>query len=161
MPEWLTHVLFAYILCSILGMGLKIKLFSIENTAIVLIGALLPDLVKVGLGFELMGVEVWDFIAPLHTPVGSLLVAALISLLFYETVMVFSLLIVGFVTHYLLDLLLGTVSGGGMHLLFPFSWHEYQLGLIQCDDYRILLIMVSVALIISLLRYRTKERQVD
>ena len=31
--------------------------------------------------------------------------------------------------------------GGGMLLVFPFSWHGWQLGLIQCDDYRIALIM--------------------
>jgi hypothetical protein len=83
MPDWLAHVLFAYILCSILGR--KFRVFNRENTAVVMIGALLPDIVKVRLGFDLISVEVWDFIAPLHTPIGSLLVAALISLFFYET----------------------------------------------------------------------------
>ena len=40
----------------------------------------------------------------------------------------------------MLDLLVGHVSGG-MLLLFPFSWHGWPLGLIQCDEYRIALIM--------------------
>jgi hypothetical protein len=30
MPDWLAHALFAYILCSVLG--LKFKLFTKENT---------------------------------------------------------------------------------------------------------------------------------
>lgn len=153
MPDWLAHVLFAYILRSILG--LKFRVFNRENTAVVMIGALLPDIVKVGLGFDLIGVEVWDFIVPLHTPIGSLLVAALISVFFYETGIVLFLLISGFATHYLLDLLLGHVSGG-MRLFFPFSWQEYQWGLIHCDDYRITVILVVLALIIFTIQNRKR-----
>jgi hypothetical protein len=41
--------------------------------ALVMVGALIPDLVKIGLGFELLGMDVWDFVAPFHTPVGSFL----------------------------------------------------------------------------------------
>lgn len=149
MPDWLAHVLFAYISYRVLGM--KFRVFNKENTAIVMVGALIPDIVKVGLGFDLIGVDVWNFIAPFHTPVGSLFSAALISLLYSELFMVFSLLILGFTTHYMLDLLMGHVSGG-MRLLFPFIWHEYQLGLIQCDEYRIALIMVFLALLISIIQ---------
>ena len=149
MPDWLAHVLFAYIVCNVLG--IRFKIFNKENTAIVMIGALIPDIVKVGLGFDFFGLDVWNFIAPLHTPVGSLFSAALISLLFYESVLVFSLLIVGFTTHFILDLLMGHVSGG-MLLLFPFSWDEYQLGSMQCDEYRIALIMVFLALLISIIQ---------
>jgi hypothetical protein len=151
MPDWLAHVLFAYILCSILG--LKFRVFNRENTAVVMIGALLPDIVKVGLGFDLIGVEVWDFIAPLHTPVGSLFVAALISVFFYETGIVLLLLISGFTTHYLLDLLLGHVSGG-MCLFFPFSWHEYQLGVIHSDNYGVALILTCVAAFVFVVQNR-------
>ncbi|AGK60092.1 hypothetical protein Asulf_00056 [Archaeoglobus sulfaticallidus PM70-1] len=145
MPDWLAHVLFAYILCKVLG--IRFKVFSNENTAIVIVGSLVPDTVKVGLIFDLIDVHAWDFIAPLHTPAGSLLVAGLISLLFYEVYTVFLLLILGFTTHYMLDLLLKHVSGG-MLLLFPFSWGGYQLGLIQVDDYRITLVFVVLAVIV-------------
>ena len=47
----------------------------------------------------------------------------------------------------MLDLLLKHVSCG-MLLLFPFSWEEYQLGLIQCDDYMITLVLVVLAVIV-------------
>ena len=143
MPDWLAHVLFAWILCRILG--IKFKIFSRESTAIVIIGALIPDVVKIGLIFDLFGIEIWDYVDPLHTPAGSLLVAALISLLFYD-LMVFLLLTLGFVTHYMLDFLMGHVSGG-MLLFFPFSWEEYQLGLIQSDNYWITLTLVMAIIV--------------
>ena len=50
MPDWLAHILVAYILCCILG--IKFKVFNKENTAIVMVGALIPDIVKVGLLFD-------------------------------------------------------------------------------------------------------------
>jgi hypothetical protein len=33
---------------------------------VVLVGGLIPDLVKIELGFDLLGIAVEDFIAPLH-----------------------------------------------------------------------------------------------
>jgi len=39
MPDWLAHVLFAYVLCSVLGT--KFKLFTKPNTALVMVGALI------------------------------------------------------------------------------------------------------------------------
>jgi hypothetical protein len=144
MPDWLAHILFAWILCRV--SGIKFRIFNRENTAIVMVGALIPDIVKVGLIFDLMNIEIWDFIAPLHTPVGSLLSAALISLLFYDLT-VFLLLTSGFTTHYMLDMLLGHVSGG-MLMLFPFSWEEYQLGLIQSDNYWITLVVLVLAAVV-------------
>jgi len=153
MPDWLAHVLFAYVLCSVLG--LKYNVFANKgNTALVMVGALIPDLVKIGLGFDLFGIAVWDFIAPLHTPVGSVLSAGLIALLFSEVFIVFALFIVGFTTHFALDLLLGHVNGG-MLLLFPVSWHEYQLGLIHSDNYSVALILTCVAAFMFVLHSRT------
>lgn len=147
MPDWLAHILVAYILCCILG--IKFKVFSKENTAIVMVGALIPDIVKAGLIFDSLGMDVWDFIAPLHTPIGSMLSAALFSLLFEfeERKRIFYLLILGASTHYALDFLLMHVSGG-MLLLFPFSWRAWQLGVIQCDNYYVALIALLLACLI-------------
>ena len=64
MPDWLAHVLLAYVLCSVLGT--KFNHFTKENTALVMAGALIPDLVKLELGFDLFGIAVEDFLAPLH-----------------------------------------------------------------------------------------------
>ena len=151
MPDWLAHVLFAYVLCSVLGM--KFKTFTKANTALVMAGALIPDLVKIELGFDLFGIAVEDIIAPLHTPIGSLLSAALIALLFIEAVVVFSLFVLGFTTHFALDLLLGHVSGG-MLLLFPVSWAEYQLGLIHSDNYVVALLMLALAVLVYIFQNR-------
>ena len=161
MPDWLAHILVAYILCSILG--IKFKVFNKENTAIVMVGALIPDIVKVGLLFDFLGMDVWDFVAPLHTPIGSMLSAALFSLLFEfearKRILIFSLLILGASTHLALDFLLMHVSGG-MLLLFPFSWGKWQLRVIQCDNYYVALIALLLACIIYIVsRYYTgKER---
>ena len=160
MPDWLAHILVAWILCNILG--IKFKFFSKENTAIVMVGALIPDIVKVGLIFDFLGMDVWDFIAPLHTPIGSMLSAALLSLLFEERKRIFYLLIFGAALHFALDFLLMHVSGG-MLLLFPFSWGEWQLGVIQCDNYYVALIALILACVIYILsRDITKaKRRID
>jgi len=158
MPDWLAHILVAYILCSILR--IKFKVFSKENTAIVMVGALIPDIVKVGLIFDSLGMDVWDFIAPFHTPVGSILSAALFSLLFeFEArKRIFSLLILGASTHLALDFLLMHVSGG-MLLLFPFSWGKWQLGVIQCDNYYVALIALLLACVIYIISYYKREEE--
>jgi len=156
MPDWLAHILVAYILCSILR--IKFKVFSKENTAIVMVGALIPDIVKVGLIFDSLGMDVWDFIAPFHTPVGSILSAALFSLLFeFEArKRIFSLLILGASTHLALDFLLMHVSGG-MLLLFPFSWGKWQLGVIQCDNYYVALVALLLACVIYIISNKREE----
>jgi hypothetical protein len=145
MPDWLAHVLFAYVLCSVLGT--KFKTFTKANTALVMAGALIPDLVKVKLGFDLFGIAVGDLLEPLHTPIGSLVSAGLIALLFSEVFVVFSLFVLGFTTHFALDLLLGHVSGG-MLLLFPVSWQEYQLGWIHADNSWVALVLLGLATLI-------------
>ncbi|MGC9445159.1 MAG: hypothetical protein ACP5E9_09580 [Candidatus Methanospirareceae archaeon] len=81
------------------------------------------------------------------------LIAGLIALLFTEALVVFALLVLGFATHFALDLLLGHVSGG-MLLLFPVSWQGYQLGWIHCDDYSVALILLVLAIILFVLQNR-------
>ena len=103
--------------------------------------------------------DVWDFIAPFHTPVGSILSAALFALLFeFEArKRIFSLLILGASTHLALDFLLMHVSGG-MLLLFPFSWGKWQLGVIQCDNYYVALIALLLACVIYIIsKYYKRE----
>lgn len=60
-----------------------------------------------------------------------------------------------FASHFVLDLLLGHVSGG-MLMLFPFSWQGYQLGLIQSDNYWITLVLVVMAVILFIF---TREKE--
>ena len=128
----------------------------------VMVGALIPDIIKAGLIFDFIGMDIGDFIAPFHTPVGSMISAALFSLLFeFEArKKIFYLLIFGASTHFALDFLLMHVSGG-MLLLFPFSWHGWQLGVIQCDNYYVALVallLACVVYIISNIIYRRKKK---
>jgi len=132
---------------------MKFKTFTKANTALVMAGALIPDLVKVKLGFDLLGIDVRPFLEPFHTPIGSLLSAALIALLFTEGLVVFSLFVLGFITHLALDLLLVSVSGG-MLLLFPVSWAEYQLGLIHSDNYVVALLLLALAVLVYIFQNR-------
>ena len=69
--------------------------------------------------------------------------------------MVFALFVLGFTTHFLLDLLLGHVSGG-MRLLFPVSWAEYQLGLIHADNSWVALILLGLAALVHVLQNRKR-----
>ncbi len=146
MPDWLAHVLFAYVLCWVVSF--RFNVWGNANTGVVLVGVLLPDVVKVNLGFQLVGLDVWDFIAVLHTPVGTLLLAALLSLFFNKPGEVFPLFLFGSATHFFLDFLLIRL-GGGLLFFFPFSWTGYQLGLIPVDNYSIALILVFISVIIS------------
>ncbi|MDI6886487.1 MAG: hypothetical protein QMD22_09165 [archaeon] len=125
-----------------------------------MVGALIPDINKLGILFDFLGMDVWDFVAPFHTPIGSMLSAALLSLLFEERKRIFYLLILGAGTHFALDFLLMHVSGG-MLLLFPFSWHGWQLRVIQCDNYYVALIALFVACVIYvILKYYNKKELV-
>lgn len=145
MVDWLSHVLLAWIICQILQV--KFNFFGGKNTAIVMVGALIPDFIKMGLLFQWMDIDIWNFITPLHTPAGAIITAAVISLFFEEKMSAFKLLLFGTATHFLFDLPLAHVSGG-MLMLFPFHWGRYQVYLIPTDDYIVPTLAFAVALVI-------------
>lgn len=150
MPDWMAHVLLAYLICQVLGR--RFKSFDGANTALIAAGSLIPDLVKVGLVLDVLGVAAWDLLDVLHMPVGSLLSAALISALFLRPSETFPFLVFGVGTHYALDMLLGHVSGG-MLMLFPLSWGTYQLGLIGCEDFKITMAMLVLVLMVEIVKH--------
>jgi hypothetical protein len=139
MVDWLSHVLLAWIICQLLQV--KFNFFGGKNTAIVMVGALIPDFIKMGLLFQWMDRDIWNFITPLHTPAGAIITAAVIS----------------FATHFLFDLPLAHVSGG-MLMLFPFHWGRYQVYLIPTDDYIVPTLSLAVALVIYMVK-RGKSTQ--
>lgn len=143
MPDWITHILVAWTSCKVLGF--KFREFDNENTVLVMVGSLIPDIFKIYIPLDFFGVYLQYFIYPIHLPLGSLIMAALITLLFRDKKMVFVFLIFGFLTHYALDSLLTYVSGG-MELLFPFSWAEWQLRIIPVDDYNLMVLVGIIAL---------------
>jgi membrane-bound metal-dependent hydrolase YbcI (DUF457 family) len=134
MPDWLTHSLVGWIT------GKTTR----QEVSVVVVGSLLPDLVKVDL---LVPWYTSGFFEPLHTPVGAVLVAGLVALLFPDIRRVFVLLLLGVCTHFILDFFLVHVQGS-LKLLFPFSWEGWQYPLIRPEDYLITVVAVLAALFV-------------
>lgn len=148
MPDWLTHILVAWSLCTILGF--RYKEFNSGNTAIATLGALLPDAVKIVIPIQfLTGYDLSVMVAPFHMPVGSFILAVMCSLLFKEKKTVFLFLLLGILTHFGLDLLM-TYYSGGTYLLFPLNWSQWQIGFISTVDYKISLLAIVVAIFVYL-----------
>ena len=151
MPDLLTHVVVAWTLCTLLSF--KWKQFNPQNTAIVMVGALIPDLYKVQLPLSYLNLNESIFIMPFHLPVGSLLLAGMVSLFFRDRKMIFLFLTLGVATHYLLDLLLVNL-GGGMELLYPLSWERFSFNVISPTDYHIPVVALFIAFMVYMFRYQ-------
>lgn len=147
MPDWLTHTMIGWIT----GKVLK------KEVGLVAIGSLIPDLVKLNhfaLSFE---VDLSSIFSPFHTPAGSLLVAGIFSLFFLETKKVFAALVLGVVTHFLLDFfLIGATRG--IQFLFPFSWEYWRLNEIMVD-YRFTGFVLVVAIVLYLYYNYSKKKE--
>lgn len=145
MPDWITHVLVAWTLVTILGF--KSKRFSQSNSAIVILGSLIPDIYKIYMYAEQFGIDLRSFLWPVHLPIGSILIAAIISLFFIERKSIFLFLIFGVGIHYMLDLLL---FNGGMELLYPLSTLKFQIGIISIVDFNITIVSIFLAFFVYL-----------
>lgn len=130
--DLLTHVLVGYVI----GMGLSFRYAWLRpaHVTLVMIGAFVPDLVKIelvapdGLVARTLGVPFsW---APLHTLVGSLLVIGLGTLLLAPAhrKRAFALLAVGVLSHHVLDALLLTPSGEAYAVFWPLSTYRPPVG---------------------------------
>ena len=148
MPDWITHILIPWALFTLLGF--KFKQLSQQNIAIILMGALIPDIYKISMITPLFGIPS-EFFFILHMPIGSLLIAGIVSLFFKDRLNILFLLILGFSTHYILDFLM---FDGGLYLLYPFSLVKLQAGIISVVDYNITLIAIIIAVIVYFI-YKT------
>jgi len=148
MPDWLTHSLIGWIT------GKTTK----QEISLLVIGALIPDITKLYLLFNpITQPMTQDFFLPIHTPFGAILIALCIALFFQDIKKAFIPLTIGIATHFILDFFLLNVSGG-MPLLYPFSWQEWQLGLIRSDDYT-MTILALLAAVIVYISYRIYEKR--
>lgn len=127
MAELLTHVLVAYILLTALGWA--IEWLDPKWVVVGMVGAILPDLDKIGLFVDssllegLLGVPFsWGAI---HTLGGLVLLSAIGALLF-ETARArrraFALLVFGGASHLLLDGVKKWADGFNGAYLYPLSW---------------------------------------
>jgi len=154
--DWLVHLLVPWIG----GKLAQIRYHELSDSyiALLMLGAVLPDIGAVGYLLQWMGINHGDILLPFHTLVGSALVAALVSLLFERRVRAFSLLVTGFLTHYALDSLLAH-AGGGMALLFPFSWEfGFQFGLVPTSSW-VPVIVTATAATLLFVSLRLKKRK--
>lgn len=86
-------------------------------------------------------------ISLLHIPIGSFIIAIILSLFFKERKNALIFLSFGHIYTLLLRLLL-EMTNNGMYLLFPFSWDEWQLSIISNTDYLITLIAIIGAVLV-------------
>ncbi len=156
MPDWIVHVAVTWSLCRVLRF--KYPQFNPGNTALAMAGSVLPDVVKMGILFDLLGHDWWDYIYALHEPVGSFLVAGLASLLFKEKKTAFLFFSLGILTHYALDILMIQVSDG-LYLFYPVSWLGFHLDLFTNDDYLIWLLALAVALVVYVVGWWVEKKQ--
>jgi hypothetical protein len=151
MPDWLTHSLIGWIT------GKTTK----QDIALLVIGALIPDLVKIQLVFLWLGLYDYQFFEPLHTPIGAILIAGLIALFFPTPKKARLPLGIGVITHFILDFFL-VHTQPTLKLLFPFSWDGWQISLYRSDEYLMTIVTVLIALIVSILcwiAYRKKKEK--
>jgi hypothetical protein len=158
MPDWITHIAVAWTICRILRF--KFDEFNSANTMLVITGALIPDLVKVVLGLKLIGVDAYDYLAAVHLPSGSIVLAGIISLVFPEKKKTFLFLGLGVLTHYSLDLILEHVSGG-IYLFFPFNWWQWQLEFTNSSDYMITFLALCIAGLVYLIGKEVDKRSAE
>ena len=149
MPDWFTHTLVGWIT------GKTTK----QDVALVVIGSLIADLIKINLAFTWLGLSDPQFFEPLHTPIGAFLVAGIIAVFFPDIRKAFVLLGIGVSTHFILDFFLVHVHGG-IKLLYPFSWEGWQVYLYRSDDYLITVIALLAALVIyAIYWYHAKRKK--
>lgn len=128
MAELLTHVLVAYACFTVASW--RLEWLTSRWIAVGLVGALLPDLNRLGLVIPEPAIEAaiglpFDFGA-LHTLGGALVLAAL-GACFFRTGQhrAFGLLFAGALTHLLLDALKVYADGAASMWLYPFSWYRH------------------------------------
>jgi len=151
MPDWIVHMAVAYSVCRILYY--KYPVFNSANTVLAMLGAILPDVVKLDMINHLYS----NYIFAFHTPFTSLILAGLISIFFKKKKLAFLFLSLGVISHFALDLLMIDV-GAGIYLFFPNNWQIFHLDLISPDDYNITLIALLLAVSLYLLGILSQRR---
>lgn len=165
MAELLTHVLVGYVLLTVAGW--RIGWLTPRWVAVGTVGALLPDLNQ--LGRLLSGPEIqrvlgvpFDYGA-LHTLGGVVLLAGLGGLPFAERRRAFAALLVGGLSHLLLDTLKMHADGRAGPWLYPLTWWRHPApDLYVSADPRVLVVaLVCAVAVFGADRYRDRSCVAD
>lgn len=156
MPDWISHILFGLIIAEV---------FTLRKSLVVF-GAILPDiLLKLGhlrIFFPNIPVESWyQVFFPLHSILGSILVAIIIAPLFeYPMRKVVGLITIGAISHILLDGLarvhIFNVQG---FLFYPFSTLNWSLNAVRMENFFIPMIVLFVILVLVKLAKYLMQRK--
>ena len=147
MPNWLIHLGLPYIAA---------KLLRIKNVRLVLLGAIIPDIARLGVlirKFTYIGqVNTYSYLEPFHSPFMFLLIALTISLLSKQSKKAMQLLVFGGATHFFLDAL--EKNFGFMKFLFyPFILKTFSFQLFWPESSISILLMAisTIALLYAII----------
>ena len=148
MPDWITHIAVAYSVA---------VLARIKKRELVVLGTLLPDIFKIFipvgafLGYG-QAFFMGNYFAPFHTVLGVILSSTLVSTFFSDHRRVLTLLLLGAVTHLVMDSLLYPF-GYENWFFWPFLTFEAK-GVIWPDSFLTPLAAVTGAVALKLYRDR-------
>ncbi len=157
MPDWIAHLGFAFLL----AYALKIK-----RKELVVIGALIPDIVRIFDFFPLFGNSTFFAALPFHGLLLPLFISGIICAFFIEGINYkksLALMYLGVLTHLFLDgLMLYTVAG--VRPLIPFSFERFGLlNIVPSEDFSLAIlavIIIAVVVIYELLK-RKQSKSVE
>ena len=129
------------------------------EVGLIVAGSLIPDLAKINIALIYLGIDLHHFLNPFHTPAGAFLIAGIFALFFKDIKKAFIPLGIGIITHFVLDFFLVHVSGG-MKLLFPISWSEWQYYLIRYDDYNVTIVAILAAILVYIFYFYHRRREI-
>ncbi len=143
MPEWLTHVLFAWLLFELISLKFKLKK---KYLAVILIGAILPDIEKVFAFFFsdnlIASYPSLQFISAhgiMHTSMILLFGIFIASFWKKDFKISASFVSIGILSHLFLDTM---STGTGIMWLWPLSWERFGLSLYWSDWLMLPLVML-------------------
>ena len=149
MPDWLTHTLAGWIT----GKAIKMEV------GLIVLGSIVPDLKYIYYPFlKLLSADLHTYLDVFHTPIGAFLIGGIFALFFKDIKKAFILVSIGITTHFIIDFFL-THAAGGMKLLFPFSWGEWQFYLIRAEDYRMTIIAIFAAILVYIIYLYHDKKQ--
>jgi len=158
MAELFSHVLIAYIVFTVASW--RVDWLTKRWVSIGMIGALLPDLNRIGLFVTDATIEtvlgVPFGIGAIHTVSGLILFAAIGSLVVADRRRrAFGLLCAGGLSHLLTDGLKVWADGAASPWFYPLSWYRHPTpGLYISSDPRVVVVVGSVALAVALVDRR-------
>lgn len=145
MPNLLVHLAVGFVIA---------KIFNLERKSILLFGSFLPDIKAFFYPVIILISGLADanaFILPISSPIGSFLLALFFSSLSQreEFVRVFSMLMIGAMSHLALDMLMYPCYGIEHYLpLYPFSWEPVGINVNWLIELISILCLIGVALFI-------------